>query len=158
MHEQWGAELEVVIRVLETALAPAFLLAAIASLLNVLTSRLARIVDRSRELQMHFVDADQGQRTALRAELLTIARRKKLCRLSMLLAVLGAIIICLMVALLFLMGLSQFSMASLVISMFALAMGLIAGSLVTLFLETSLAAHEIGLSPYLLADDIAISD
>ncbi|HMU21763.1 MAG TPA: DUF2721 domain-containing protein, partial [Sphingorhabdus sp.] len=51
LHVQWGVELESVIRVVQTALTPAFLLVAVGSLLNVLTGRLSRIVDRSRRLE-----------------------------------------------------------------------------------------------------------
>ena len=51
MHPEFGPNLTVVISVLQTALTPAFLLVAVGSLLNVLTGRLSRIVDRSRDLQ-----------------------------------------------------------------------------------------------------------
>ena len=51
MHPEFGPDLTVVVSVLQTALTPAFLLVAVGSLLNVLTGRLSRIVDRSRDLQ-----------------------------------------------------------------------------------------------------------
>ena len=51
MSGQLGIDMQTVISVLQTALTPAFLLVALGSLLNVLTGRLSRIVDRSRELQ-----------------------------------------------------------------------------------------------------------
>ena len=51
MDGKFGPDLASVISVLQTALTPAFLLVAVGSLLNVLTGRLARIVDRSRDLQ-----------------------------------------------------------------------------------------------------------
>lgn len=158
MQEQWGTDLEVVIRVLQTAMAPAFLLAALASLLNVLTTRLARVIDRSRELQRNFIVATSAEQDGLRQELRLISRRKKLCRASIMLAVLGAIVICFIVALLFLMGLSSFSMATLVIWMFALAMALVAASLAALLWETGLAAHEVGVPPELITDDLTSSE
>lgn len=147
MHEQWGTELEVVIRVIQVSLAPAFLLAAIASLLTVLTGRLARAVDRSREVQAEIKCASEADLPLLHEELSTLVRRKRLVRRSMQLAVAAGVVICAVVALLFVMGLVQFSMASAIVVMFALAMALIAASLGTFLLETSLAAHEVALAP-----------
>jgi hypothetical protein len=152
LQEQWGGDLEVVVRVLQTALTPAFLLAAVASLLNVLTTRLARAVDRSRELQRSLGESAGKERQAIRDELAIIGKRKRLSRISILFSVTGAVVICIMVALLFLMGISAFSMAELIVSMFTLAMGLIAFALIALLWETTLAAHEVDI-PDLAADD-----
>jgi Protein of unknown function (DUF2721) len=146
MQEQWGSDLETVIRVLQTALAPAFLLAAIASLLNVLTGRLAGIVSRSRELQKQLPEIAGETSGAVISELRVVAKRKKLSRIAISLSILGAIVICLMVSLLFVMGLTSFSMASLTITMFAVAMGLIACSLGALSIEVGLASREAEIS------------
>ncbi|MEY3833713.1 MAG: hypothetical protein RLZZ130_1191, partial [Pseudomonadota bacterium] len=54
MDGKFGPDLAAVISVLQTALTPAFLLVAVGSLLNVLTGRLSRIVDRSRDLQRQY--------------------------------------------------------------------------------------------------------
>lgn len=142
MQEQWGSDLETVIRVLQTAMAPAFLLAAVASLLGVLTNRLARAVDRSRDLQGRYRAAAAAERIAIRAELELLVRRKRLVRRSILLNVSGAVTICVMAGLLFLMGLTEFSQAELIIGLFALAMGLIALGLGALLRETTIAADE----------------
>jgi ABC-type transporter Mla maintaining outer membrane lipid asymmetry permease subunit MlaE len=154
MQEQWGQDLEIVVKVLQISLAPAFLLAAIASLLNVYTTRLARIVDRSRELQKLLPDTVNEARTKTLSELRMVAKRKKLVRASLLLSILAAVVICLMVGLLFLMGLTSFSRAEIVIGMFAVAMALIAASLVGLLAETGLASHDIDVA----IDDLAGSD
>lgn len=142
MQEQWGSDLETVIRVLQTAMAPAFLLAAVASLLGVLTNRLARAVDRSRELQNLYRRASPSERGVLRKELELLVRRKRLIRRSILLNISGAVTICLMAGLLFLMGLTQYSQAELIIGLFALAMGLIAVGLGALLRETTIAVDE----------------
>jgi ABC-type multidrug transport system permease subunit len=146
MQEQWGSDLEIVIKVLQVSLAPAFLLAAIASLLNVYTTRLARIVDRSRELQKALPATTGGAREKIVSELIVVAKRKKLVRGSLVLSIIAAVVICLMVGLLFLMGLTSFSRAEIVIGMFAVAMGLIAFSLCALLAETGLASHDIDVS------------
>jgi hypothetical protein len=143
MQEQWGTDLEIVIKVLQISLAPAFLLAAVASLLNVLTSRFARTVDRSRELQKLFPSLEYTDRIKTLIELRAIAKRKKLVRISILFSILAAVVICLMVVLLFLMGLTSFSKAEIVIGMFAVSMVLIACSLCALLIETGFASHEV---------------
>ena len=146
---QWGAELELVVTVMQAALAPAFLLTAVAGLLNVMTARLARAVDRARELQRAYRDANDRERGWLNEEFDLITRRKKLIRFAMLLCVGGAVLICLLIALLFIMGLSRLTLAWLIKSLFAGAMGLIAAALTMLLRETRLAASvgELTIAP-----------
>ncbi|MFN5631025.1 MAG: DUF2721 domain-containing protein [Sphingomonadales bacterium] len=146
MQEQWGSDLETVISVLQVSLAPAFLLAAIASLLNVYTGRLSRIVDRGRQLRRDLGDADLDARAPILAEMHQIRRRKKLVRLSLLLTIGAAVVVCLMVGILFIMGLTSFSRAEIVIAMFALSMALLAISLAALLAETGIASHEADLN------------
>ena len=144
MQEQWGADLEAIIRVMQAALAPAFLLASVTGLLNVFTGRLGRAIDRSRELQRLVPAATAAERAALTVELDIVTRRKRLIRGSMLLSVTAAVIICTLIALLFVMGLSRLSVAWLIVLMFAASTGLIASSLLVLLWETSLAAKVDG--------------
>jgi hypothetical protein len=146
MQEQWGSDLETVISVLQVSLAPAFLLAAIASLLNVYTGRLSRIVDRGRQLRRDLGDAALDARAPILAEMRQIRRRKKLVRLSLLLTIGAAVVVCLMVGILFIMGLTSFSRAEIVIAMFALSMALLAISLAALLAETGIASHEADLN------------
>lgn len=143
MHAQWGADLEEVIAVLQISLAPAFLLAAIASLLNVYTTRLGRIIDRARQLHRDMAAAeDADARRSIREELRQIAMRRKLVRLSLLMAIGAAVVICLMVGVLFVMGLTSFSRAEIVIAMFAISMALLAVSLGALLAETGVASND----------------
>lgn len=142
MQEQWGSDLETVINVLQVSLAPAFLLAAIATLLNVYTGRLSRIIDRGRQLRRDLGDAGPDSRASILAEMHQIRRRKKLVRLSLLLTIGAAVVVCLMVGILFIMGLTSFSRAEIVIGMFAISMALLAISLAALLAETAIASHE----------------
>lgn len=142
MQEQWGSDLEMVIRVLQTAMAPAFLLAAVASILGVLTNRLARAVDRSRDLQGRYRGAAAAERLFIRAELELLVRRKRLVRWAMIFNVSGAVTICIMAGLLFVMGLTSYSQAEVIIGLFAVSMGLIALGLGTLLRETTIAVDE----------------
>ena len=143
MQDNWGPELQAVIAVLQTALTPAFLLVALGSLLNILTGRLSRIVDRSRALQDRHAATEGPEHDRLVAELRVIEKRMRVVGSSILLSVLSALTVCLMIGLLFLMGLSTFSMAWLVVAFFILALGLMAGSLVQFVREVRLSTHAI---------------
>jgi len=136
-------DLASVISVLQTALAPAFLLVAVGSLLNVLTGRLARIVDRSRDLQRQYADTDGPAHERVVRELRITKKRMRVVGSSILLAVLSAISVCAEIAVLFLMGLTQFSAAWVAVAVFMLALALLSACLVQFVREIRLATYAI---------------
>lgn len=140
---KYGPELEAVIAVLQTALTPAFLLVALGSLLNILTGRLSRIIDRSRNLQDRHAATKGREHDRLVAELRVIEKRMRVVGRSILLSVLSALTVCVMIGLLFLMGLSNISMAWVMVAVFMLALALMAGSLILFVREVGLATHAI---------------
>lgn len=143
LQVQWGVELEAVIRVVQTALTPAFLLVAVGSLLNVLTGRLSRIVDRSRELEDRHAQVSGKQLVRLVLELRLLEKRMRIVGRSILLAVLAAVCVCLMIGLLFLMGLTDYSAAEMIVAVFLVALVLLSGSLASFVREVSIATHAI---------------
>lgn len=143
MTPKLGPELDVVISVLQTALTPAFLLVAVGSLLNVLTGRLSRIVDRSRDLQRQHAETEGAAHDRVVAELRIIERRMRVVGSSILFAVLSAIAVCIMIALLFLMGLSEYSAPWVAVAVFMLALLLLATCLLQFVREIRLATYAI---------------
>lgn len=143
MKPEFGPELGVVISVLQTALTPAFLLVAVGSLLNVLTGRLSRIVDRSRDLQRQHSETEGNAHDRVVGELRIIERRMRVVGSSILFAVLSAITVCIMIALLFLMGLSKFSAPWVAVAVFMLALALLAACLLQFVREIRLATYAI---------------
>ena len=86
---------------IQLALAPAFLLTAIAGLLNVMTGRLARIIDRGRQLSEPgaaplLLDAQQ------QVELASLERRRNLAGSAITACTLAALLVCMVIAALFL--------------------------------------------------------
>ncbi|MCC6479297.1 DUF2721 domain-containing protein [Sphingorhabdus sp.] len=142
-HVQWSIELEAVIRVVQTALTPAFLLVAVGSLLNVLTGRLSRIVDRSRHLEERHANVSGRALVNLVLELRLLEKRMRIVGRSILLSVLAAVCVCVMIGLLFLMGLTDYSAVGLVVGVFIVALVLLAAALVAFVREVSLATHAI---------------
>lgn len=87
--------------VIQVSVAPVFLLMAVASVLGVLTNRLARIVDRARVLDRQAEDADDLQLTHVHADLAVLSRRATLVSGSITLAVLCALCVCGVIVMLF---------------------------------------------------------
>jgi hypothetical protein len=90
-----------VTRLVQLAIAPVFLLTAVGTIIGVLSSRLGRVVDRSRALEDRLRQlAPEGQK-AVREELNVLARRVRLVYASMTLAVVCALFVGLLIAVAF---------------------------------------------------------
>ena len=110
-------------RVIQLAVAPVFLLTAIATLVTTLNNRLGRIVDRRRTILERLAgDVSSEETTATNTELALLARRARLVYLSIFSAVLGALFICLVVASAFLAALIAYDLSRLVAGLFILSM------------------------------------
>lgn len=110
-------------RVIQLAVAPVFLLTAIATLVTTLNNRLGRIVDRRRViLERLAADIPNAETAATNTELATLSRRSRLVYLSIFSAVLGALLICLVVASAFMAALLTYDLSRLVAGLFVLSM------------------------------------
>lgn len=86
-------------RAIQLALAPVFLLTGIAGILNVLASRLARIIDRARRLTEN---PGPIPRDTIVYEIGTLERRRHLASVAITSCTLSALLVCLVIVLLFL--------------------------------------------------------
>lgn len=109
-------------RVIQLAVAPVFLLTALATLITALNVRLGRIVDRRRVLLDRLPGSDAAVSDEARAELLLLSRRLRLVYFAILAAVFGALLVCLVVAGAFIGALMAVDIAQLVAVLFILAM------------------------------------
>jgi hypothetical protein len=136
--------IEAVAQVIELAVAPVFLLAGIAGLLGVLSTRLARIVDRARVIERRVPQAKSNeQRTLLRRESTVLWRRIALINWAIRSCVTGALAVCLVIVALFLGEFVVFNIALAVAVLFVLAMTLIVTGLLFLLREVSLSARQM---------------
>jgi 4-hydroxybenzoate polyprenyltransferase len=129
--------------ILQTALTPAFLLVAIGTLLNIFVVRLSRIVDRSRDLQSQHPKTSGREHELVVDELRIVEKRLSVVSASILFSVLATIAVCIIIALLFLMGLAGLHMGSAIVATFMLALALTAVSLLCFVREVQLANHNI---------------
>jgi len=136
--------IETVAGVIQLAVAPVFLLAGIAGLLGVLSTRLARIIDRARVIERRIPQAKRDeQRTLLRRETTVLWRRIAIINWAIRLCVAGALAICLVIVALFVGEFIAFNMAAAVAILFVLAMLMIVAGLVFLLSEVSLSTRHM---------------
>jgi hypothetical protein len=108
--------------VIQLAVAPVFLLTAIATLITALNSRLGRIVDRRRILQDRLLNLTGTDTEMIVKELQRQRHRGKLIYFAIFSAVLGALFICLVVAGAFLGALLAVDLSKEIAILFVLAM------------------------------------
>lgn len=135
---------------IQLALAPVFVLVAIGNIMNILTNRLARMVDRSRHLQTLHAGTKGSEHDGVVAEMRVIDRRIAHIGRALLLLVLSGLAIGSTVAALFLSELAGTDLRIVTAATFVLAIALLMVALVVLLLETRLAAKTLRLPPELL--------
>jgi len=137
-------------RVIQLAIAPVFLLSAIATIINVLIARLSRAVDRRRTLEEHLsIYQDEHLEQAI-AELRMLQKRITLTLWSVTLAVLAALLICLLVATAFAAAYVSLDLSRPVAMLFVAALLALTGCLLLFLREISVAAFSSRktVSPY----------
>ncbi len=134
---------------IQLAIAPVFLLTGIAALLSVMTNRLARIIDRGRWFEQHWPELDAAHRAHYANELRHLERRRRLASLAINGCTAAALLVCLVIAVLFIEGLFDLQLRGVAAVLFIAAMaGLIAG--LSVFLrEVHLATHAVRVPTHL---------
>ena len=135
----FGADGSSIAQTIQLALTPVFVLVAIGNFMNVLTARLARIVDRSRHLQGEHVVTQGPDHDRLVDELRLLDARIKLINRAILFLVLAAITVGITVGLLFLERQLQFDLEAITALTFFGAIVLLMMALVTFLRETRIA-------------------
>jgi hypothetical protein len=134
------SSIEAIAGVIQLAVAPVFLLAGIAGLLGVLSTRLGRIIDRARVVERRVpLAAGEQQRALLRHETGTLWRRIALINWAIRLCVSGALTICLVIVSLFVGEFVRFNIAALIATLFVAAMLLVISGLVFLLREVNVS-------------------
>lgn len=125
---------------IQLALAPVFMLVAIGNILNTLSHRLGRIVDRSRQLQERHAETSGSEHDMVVREIRVIDRRIQLIGRAILVLVLAGISVGLVVVLLFVEEFADLELQPVVAGAFLLAIGLIMWALLLFLRETRQAS------------------
>ena len=131
-------------------MAPIFLLAGIGAFLNVCTGRLARIVDRARDLEPRILETRGSEHDRLITQIRILDKRMALVNRAIFLAVLSAILTCAVVALLFAAVLTGLSVGKAIAVLFITTMVAIGAGFFVFLIETRLGARAVRISSDIL--------
>ncbi|ALS31471.1 DUF2721 domain-containing protein [Pseudoalteromonas sp. NZS127] len=131
-------------KVIQTAVAPVFLITGIAATLGVLSNRLARITDRARQLERRLkVSTDEDFNLSLTTELRALLKRSRCVHIAFSLSVLSALLVCTVVMLLFLSHIQAVNLSVTIGSCFVGAMMLLIFAFISLLCEVFLATRSM---------------
>jgi len=137
-----------IVVVLQTALAPAFLLVALGGMLGLFAKRLGRIIDRSRLLQDRFADTEGSEHQCIVDELQDLQLRIKIVNSAIFWSVVSAIVVCFLIGLLFVMGLTGLNLAGVVAIAFIVAMSVLAIAMIQFLREV-----RIGIKDFMIREE-----
>ncbi|MBF9151134.1 DUF2721 domain-containing protein [Novosphingobium jiangmenense] len=140
----------VIAQTIQLALAPVFVLVAIGNIMNILTTRLGRIVDRSRALQGQHAQTTGREHDLVVIEIRYVDRRIHLIGRALLLLVVSGLAIGVTVGSLFIGEMAGVELRNLTGITFFGAIALLMIALVYLLLETRIAASSLRLPQELL--------
>ena len=136
------SDISTIAHAIELALAPVFLLVAVGAMLNVLTTRLSRAVDRSRVLHGRVGDSEQLNEDD-DIELGILSRRMRIINVAVIMCVICALLICSVVAIIFLASIVNIAVSVLIVGCFVAAMMSLIGALLCLLREIYLATRKM---------------
>lgn len=136
-----------VAHVIQLSVAPVFLLTAIGTMLGVMTSRLGRVIDRARVLESKLENAPDHAVPHLHAYLATLSRRADLIGRAITLCTCTAVLVCSVIALLFVGDFLRYDMSLPVALLFIFAMFLFVLGLLSFLREIFIAKASLKIGP-----------
>ncbi|MFM5931886.1 MAG: DUF2721 domain-containing protein [Novosphingobium sp.] len=125
---------------IQLALAPVFVLVAIGNILNILSTRLGRIVDRARHLQVRHGQTEGAEHDMVVREIRAADQRIKLIGQAIRLLVISGLAIGMTVAILFLEEIISVPLDRVAAGFFIVSVGLLMWALTLFLRETQIAA------------------
>jgi hypothetical protein len=147
-----------VAEIVRLAVAPVFLLSGIASFVNVCTSRLSRIVDRSRQVEPMLLASRGAEHDRWLGELHVLDRRMSLVSWAISLSVLAAALICAVVVLLFSASLTSLHVATAIALLFIGSMISIGIGFAIFLVETRVGSRAVRVRSELLQHRVEEAD
>lgn len=134
--------------VIQQAVAPVFLLSGVAAMLNVLTNRLGRVIDRGRQFERDYHDLPTpAERLVMRDRLAQLSRRSRLINRAITLCTLCALLVCLVIVTLFVSAFVHVNGARWIAGLFIIAMLALVGGLVEFLREIFVATASVRIDP-----------
>ncbi len=136
--------------IIQLAIAPVFLLTGVGTNLMVLTNRFARIIDRSRVLEDRINATSAADHSDSYAELATLYRRTHLINRAITLSTSCALLVCIVIAALFIGDALNLALAKFIALCFVLGMFSLTGSFVYLLREIFVATRRLSMRPIMV--------
>ena len=136
-----------VAHVIQLSVAPVFLLTAVGTMLGDMTNRLGRVIDRARVLETKLETAQPDAVLHLHAYLATLSRRADLIGHAITLCTSTAVLVCTVIALLFLGDYLRYDMSMPVALLFIAAMLLLVLGLINFLREIFVARASLRIGP-----------
>ncbi|CAN5389634.1 DUF2721 domain-containing protein [soil metagenome] len=136
-------------KTIQLAIAPVFLLTGVCTNLIVLTNRLARIIDRSRSLEESYHTVSEQVQLERRAELESLYIRAHLINRAVTLSTSCALLVCLVIASLFVGDALHLTLAKVIAAFFVIAMLALIGSFVYLLREIFIATRTLSMRSFI---------
>lgn len=141
-----------VAHVIQLAVAPVFLLTGVGTILSVMTSRLSRIIDRFRVLESITPDSQDApfsphEMSSHQHEMRVLAHRERVIYWAISLCTVCALLICVVIAVLFVGSVMGVQLTGLIALLFIAAMLALIGGLLSLLREIYIATgsiHRVG--------------
>jgi hypothetical protein len=130
-------------RVIQLAIAPVFMLTAVASIINALLGRLGRAVDRRRVVEAQLAQQGESQEGEALTEVILLARRIQLVLWSIGFAVLSALLVCVLIGTAFLGAYTSLDLSRTVAILFIAAVFALTACLLLFMREVFLAAISV---------------
>jgi len=146
-----------VAHLIQVALTPIFLISAIGVILSVLTSRLARIVDRARTMESRLRGESRSATDSpsdgqsLQTMLQVLARRARQINLAITLITISALLISLVVVMLFVNAFLRWDLSAFIAISFILSMLSLAAALTSFLIEVRIATNALRIGIHAVA-------
>jgi hypothetical protein len=134
--------------VVQLSVAPVFLLTGVSALLGVLTNRLGRIIDRARKLESSLLLPPEMHPPHIHEDLLTLSKRARLINTGITLSVATALLVCAVIASLFVGAFLEVNVTGEVAILFIVAMIALIGALISFLLEIFKATATLRIGPH----------
>ena len=132
-----------VAQVIQAAVAPVFLLAGVGTTLNVLATRIGRIIDGARVMEARLPNATPDDVRDLHSRLRVLSRRATLINRAIALCVLSGLLVSLVVAALFVSSSLRIDLASPIAVTFVIALLSLAAALLLFLREVFIATRSL---------------
>ena len=132
---------------IQLAIAPVFLLTGIGSLLGVMANRLGRIIDRGRVLEHAWPGLSDAEREEAKRELESLAHRASFTSWAINFSALSTLLVCALIAVLFVEAIAGMHLRWMVGALFILAMIALSAGVVCFLREVHVATHTLRIGP-----------